>query len=203
MVCLPCLSFTSACAAENDANFGALKQSLAVYQNLATLEVGFIQKKSLSSIGTTLESSGRLKITDHPKLIVWEILKPAPLRIELRDSKMKIITAPGSKNESVQLLDANEGGAKGSAAQAELSAWMSLDANSISDQYNITQKNKNEFEFHPKGKSAFSSINVKLTRLGNLQDLNLHEVSGDTLALTFGKPQLSYKKPSSQKKSGN
>jgi hypothetical protein len=172
-----------------------LFQALHRYQHLNRLKVDFNEKKILKSIGTILDSTGRLSVTRNPKVIIWEILKPSPVRVKLSNDEMQITTAPGSKTEETQILHAKDANARdGMESQAALSSWLNLDAKALGEEYTVTEQNKLSYVFTPKKKSPFVKIQMKLSKAGYVDTLILEEASGDTMELKFGTPKLTVEK---------
>jgi outer membrane lipoprotein-sorting protein len=171
-----------------------LTSVLHYYENLKSLQVPFTQVKTMRSLDMTLTSSGILKLQKNPQKIVWDILKPAPVRVILTNAQIEIINNPGLKTEQVQILKMDSIPTAGANADsknfASLAAWLDLDAKTLARDYYVEKKSNSLYEFTPKekGKTPFEKLDMTLHPPGPLEKLVIHELSQDEVEIRFGKP---------------
>jgi hypothetical protein len=171
-----------------------LASVLHYYQNLKTLQVSFMQIKTMRSLDMTLTSSGILKVQKNPQKIIWDILKPAPVRVILTQTQIEIINDPGLKTEQVQILKMDAIPISGANADsknfASLAAWLDLDAKTLARDYQVKKISNVLYEFTPKdkGKTPFEKLDMTLHPGGPLEKLVIHELSQDEMEIRFGKP---------------
>lgn len=168
-----------------------LAKRLKFYASISTLSVGFKQIKTLKDLGMQLKSEGRLKL-ERPDKITWEITKPSPLVVNLDKNEIRIRSGVGA-DERVQTLKMSEASAdQPTQSLTGLIAWLNLDSKALSEQYQVSATDKQSFHFEPKQKESvpFQSLDMSLGVDGQLKHLTLHELSGDSLEIEFGKPQI-------------
>ncbi|MEQ1876501.1 MAG: hypothetical protein ABL958_07635, partial [Bdellovibrionia bacterium] len=85
------------------------------------------------------------------------------------------------------------GGQKESQSLARLIAWLELDAEKISQRYNVFESGKSGLRFKPKDAAMdpFSDLELTLDGSGFLTGLKINERSGDRLEIDFGRPVIS------------
>ena len=171
-----------------------LVKVLHYYQNLKNLQVSFTQVKKMHGLDMNLTSSGILKVQKTPQKIIWEILKPAPVRVTITDKEIKVVNDPGLPTEQTQTLkmDAMATGRTTNDSQnfASLTAWLDLDAKTLARDYHVEKVSPSLYEFIPKekGKTPFEKLDMTLHPPGPLEKLVIHELSKDEIEIHFGKP---------------
>jgi outer membrane lipoprotein-sorting protein len=175
-----------------------LSKRLQFYRSISSLKVDFKQLKTLNDLHVKLESQGHLKLV-QPDQVIWEILKPSRVQIQLNKNELQIASGEGAER-SVQTLkidDMPEG--KDSRSIAGLMAWLQLDAHVLSERYLVSSVGTSKLEFVPKDvkQSVFSRIEMSLSSSGHLESLHILETSGDEIDIRFGVPIIETKKKGS------
>ncbi|MBS1961834.1 MAG: outer membrane lipoprotein carrier protein LolA [Bdellovibrionales bacterium] len=176
----------------------ALAEKLRFYASIKTLETDFHQVKDLRDLGMQMKSEGRLTLR-RPDAVIWEVRKPARVKVEL-DSKGIRITSGEGKSATVQTFSSSEMSAqmqkdKATSSLHDLVAWLKLDAHALSEQYAITTtgtdaRGQSRFVFTPKKPGPFASMEMELAKAGHLAKLVLNEASGDRMTLEFARPKV-------------
>lgn len=185
------LAISLVASAKNAVDKTQLEKALKFYQNISSLKVTFKQVKTLQGLNLKLYSDGNLSVK-RPDYVAWEITKPSPLKLTLDKKAVEIVSGSG-EDKNVQTFSLTEGtGERAAQALAHLAAWLKLDAQALSDQYEIFELEKKIFEFVPKEKesSPFKAITMKLGPAGHLSHLTLAEISGDTIEIDFARPTI-------------
>ncbi len=174
-----------------------LVQNLSFYSHILDLQVSFSQVKTIKDLQVQLHSEGNMHF-QAPNHLVWKITKPSPVSVTFDGGKMRIETGDGI-HAPVQTLETdNQSAEDGNKSLAALSSWLSLDVQRIAKENDIKKLSTRHFKFIPKKiagqKNAFADLEMTIGKTGHLEHLILHELSGDTLDLKFGKPNV-IKKP--------
>ncbi len=194
MLLTPC---TALAAAEFKVSEAELGEKLRFYTTFQSLEADFHQVKDLKEMGLQMKSEGRLTLK-RPDTVVWEVTKPAHVKVELGAAGIRITTGEGV-SATIQNYPADQMPKEGDGASLhDLVAWLKLDAHALANQYAITRTNADHFIFAPKKNGPFKTMEMDLSGAGHLEKLILHEASGDQMTLRFGKPRII-----SSKKSGD
>lgn len=168
-----------------------LAEKLKAYASISSLEVDFKQTKTLRDMGLQLKSEGHLKIK-RPDHLIWEITKPSPISVSLNQKEILIRSGKGAdaQTQTFQVSDAPSGQAVKSLTG--LITWLNLDSKAIAEQYLVYAIGQQSFRFEPKQKNStpFENLEMTLDSDGHLKHLTLHELSGDSLDIEFGKPKL-------------
>lgn len=169
----------------------ALSKVLNAYQNISHLEVDFQQTKKLKDIDLKLESSGILKV-DPPHGVLWRVIKPNPVMVTLSQQTIVIQTASGTQTFS-QSENPSE---KDRKSFSNMLGWLKLDAEAISNQYEVTQPGPSQYRFVAKDKKATSlqNLEMQMTPEGHIRVLKIEEESGDSIEIRFGKPKIHRRK---------
>ena len=176
-------------AAESTVTEAMLAEKLRFYAALGSLEADFKQVKELREMGMDMKSEGRLTLK-RPDVVVWEILKPARVKVELGTTGIKITSGEGA-NATGQSFSADQMPQdKGASGMRDLVAWLKLDAKALSEQYVITKTPAERYLFEPRKTGPFKSMEMALAKDGHLETLVLNEASGDRMTLTFAKPRV-------------
>lgn len=169
---------------------GELKSALKRYQSMESLEVPFKQIKSLTDLNLELRSEGRLTLT-LPDRVLWEILKPQPTTVLLEQDKITLDS--NGKKETFKPGDSNS--TKDKQSFADLLNWLKLDAEAIAQNYTVSKTTDRTYTFAAKRPdSAVKSLEMELTKSGDVAELNFNESSGDKIKIQFGKPKITHKK---------
>lgn len=141
----------------------------------------FTQKKTIKNLGVALTSKGRFEIIDK-KQIVWQILEPSYLRVELQPGELRLIKDKERKNAQVLKQDqANE----------SQNAWLDLlvfDEEKVATKFTVKKVSKKEFELSPKSKDApFKKITC-FTREGFFEKIILKENEEDQIEIHLAPP---------------
>jgi len=167
----------------------ALAEKLKFYASIRTFEADFKQRKELREMGMEMKSEGRLTLR-RPSTVIWEILKPARVKVELGTKEIKITSGEGA-NATVQSFSSDQlPDDKGASSMRDLVAWLKLDAKALSEQYVITKTPADRYLFEPRKPGPFLSMEMALSKKGHLETLVLNETSGDRMTLTFAKPRV-------------
>jgi hypothetical protein len=175
-----------------------LKEKLRFYGSFRELEVTFKQIKFFQDMEMELRSEGKLKLT-RPDQVVWEIIKPSPVKVTLRGDQVKIESGTG-KNAQLQNFNTRDSGSERAArGMASMAAWLNLDASALSRQYDVYSSahgSAGTFRFVPKAAEAsdFRELEMTLGSQGHLRKLLIHEASGDRLQIEFATPKVKLKK---------
>lgn len=186
----------SADDARKPLSLAELKSALGFYDNLKTLDAAFSQKKTLRSIGTTIDSSGWLHLERHPGKVVWRVEKPSAVEVALSEGTMRITQDAGKPNAHVTELNAKNAFAdEGKESMRQMTAWLNLDAEALFAQYKIYRTGFSMYRFEPQNASSralspFKSLAMVLNRAGHLESLSLEERSGDLIQIKFAKPNI-------------
>jgi len=150
-----------------------LQESLKKYQGLERLEVDFKQTKHFKDMDVKIESQGHLSVRP-PGHVVWEVRKPAPVKLELTPETLDKIP-PAHRREMQALID-----------------WLKLDAKAIHERFFVYPM-KDVFEFQSRDpNSLFTRIFMDLNRAGHVDKLQFVEKSGDQIDFHFSKPVVKY-----------
>ncbi len=179
----------TALASETPVTETQLAEKLRYYARIANLEADFHQVKDLKELGMQMKSEGRLTLR-RPDSVVWEITRPAPVRVDLGNGKIRIQSGEGA-SATVQNFSADQMPKdKDASSLRDLVAWLRLDAHALAEQYAITRTTADHFVFAPKKTGPFRTMEMDLSKSGHLEKLVLNEVSGDRMTLTFGPPRV-------------
>jgi outer membrane lipoprotein-sorting protein len=179
----------SAGPSESSVSEGELTEKLRFYATLGSLEADFHQVKDLRELGMQMKSEGRLTLR-RPDSVIWEVTKPARVRVELGSAGVRITSGDGQA-ASVQTFSADQMPKDRDASSLhDLVAWLKLDAHVLAAQYTITKTTGDHFVFTPKKSGPFKTMEMDLSRAGHLEKLILNETSGDRMTLTFGRPRM-------------
>ncbi len=177
------------CAGDTSVTETQLGEKLRFYAGIATLEADFHQVKDLKELGMQMKSEGRLTLR-RPDTVIWEIRKPAHVKVEL-DLKGIRITSGDGRAATVQAFSADQMPKDQDASSLhDLVAWLKLDAHALAEQYTITKTTENHFDFAPKKAGPFRSMEMDLSKAGQLEKLTLNETSGDRMILSFERPRV-------------
>jgi hypothetical protein len=166
-----------------------LAAKLRFYAKIGTLETDFHQVKVLKELGMEMKSEGRLTLK-RPDSVVWEVTKPAPVKVELGRAGVRITNGEGA-SARVENFPTAEMPKEGSASSLhDLVAWLRLDAHALSTQYAIAKTAPDHFIFTPKKPGPFRTMEMDLSQDGHLKKLVLNEATGDQMRLTFAKPRV-------------
>jgi outer membrane lipoprotein-sorting protein len=176
-------------AAETPVTENELATKLRYYSSIRALEADFRQVKNLREMGMQMKSEGRLTLR-RPDSVIWEVTKPARVKVELTSAGIRITSGEGT-TATVQSFSAAQMPKDGDALGLhDLVAWLRLDAHALSEQYTITRTTTDHFIFAPKKIGPFKTMEMDLSGAGQLTKLVLNESSGDQMTLQFGKPHL-------------
>jgi outer membrane lipoprotein-sorting protein len=177
------------CAADTPVTEAQLGEKLRFYAGIATLESDFHQVKDLKELGMQMKSEGRLTLK-RPDSVIWEIRKPAHVKVELDLKKIRITSGDGA-SATVQTFTADQMPKdKDASSLRDLVAWLKLDAHALADQYVITKTTEDHFNFAPKKTGPFRTMEMDLSKAGHLKTLTLNETSGDRMILSFERPRV-------------
>ena len=182
---------TAWAAAEKPVSAEQLEQALTKYQAIERLDVDFKQTKTLKDIQLDLKSEGHLTL-ELPGRVVWKVLKPQPMTVNLEQEKITI-ESPTSKQTFSQ---AENPSAKDRQTFATMLTWLKLDAHAIAEKYTVLETGKNRFRFLSKdpNEPVIKSLEMQMDGAGHVAHLLFEEVSGDSIKLQFAKPKVIYKK---------
>ena len=181
-----------------------LADRLKFYRSVQSLDVRFSQTKKIVDAGMEIASEGRLRLGNpaggENGTVVWEITKPAPVRITLDGKGIDIVNGTGAQ-ASHQHFSSSDMPQEGSAGSfSSLGAWLKLDAHAISENYAVESSESGRYRFTPKKSGGpFAKLELEIGRLGHLERLNIFERSGDEITLRFSKPTV-VRSPESLKK---
>ena len=184
-------SVTHAAVTKTPVDKVRLEKTLKFYRGISVLKVSFKEVKTLQNLSLKLYSEGNLTVKP-PDRVIWEVTKPSPLKVSLEQKAVEIVSGTGTAKQTQSFSMQDGGGEKGAQALAHLAAWLKLDADALSEQYQIFALEKDTFEFQPKKQdsSPFKSITMKMGPSGHLQRLQLLEISNDTIRIDFAKPTI-------------
>lgn len=173
----------------------ALRQRLKFYSQVNELETTFSQTKFLSDMGVELKSEGRFQLR-RPQQVVWEIVKPGRVRIEMTRDEIVVTSGEGASQSKRVLKVSAIPDEKDIKSLKNLVSWLELDAQALSEEYSVFAVGKQAFRFVPKNAklSAFKELEMTLANGGHLSRLVIHEPSGDRMDITFGTPRKKHRK---------
>lgn len=167
-----------------------LADKLRFYASIASLEADFHQVKDLKDMGMRMKSEGRFRLEPPSGAVVWEVRKPAHVKVEL-DAKGIRITSGDGAQATIQTFRAEEMPKGGDAASLhDLVAWLKLDAHALAEQYEIARLPDDRFLFTPRKPGPFRTMEMALAKDGHLKTLVLDEASGDRMTIAFEKPRV-------------
>lgn len=172
-------------AAETPVSVEELKKTLSPYEKIEKLEVPFHQTKTLVEMKIKLESDGRLTLNRAKQTVLWEILKPSPLKVEMTATEIKLTDENGTQTLKTDA---------GPAAQSlkSLVAWLKLDAEALAKEDDVFLVKPRVYLFKPRDRanSPFESIELTLGEKNHLKSLFMKEKSGDSMQIDFGTPKI-------------
>jgi outer membrane lipoprotein-sorting protein len=177
-------------ATEQPVSVDQLQKALSAYQSIEQLDVDFKQTKTLKDIQLDLKSEGHLTLK-LPDLVVWKILKPQPMTVDLDQQKITI-HSPSSTQTFEQSQNPS---AKDRRSFATMLTWLKLDAGAIAAKYSVTEPAPRHYRFVSKDphEPMLKSLEMEMTAAGHVAELTFEEVSGDQIHLHFGKPTVTYR----------
>ena len=182
----PCIVFA---ASESPVTETQLAEKLRFYATIGTLEADFHQVKDLKELGMKMTSEGRL-ILKRTDSVIWEVTKPARVKVELGTTGIRITSGEGAtatvQNFPIEQMPND----KNTSSLHDLVAWLKLDAHALSTEYTITKTTSDHFVFTPKKVGPFKSMEMDLSGAGHLERLVLNETSGDEMIMTFARPRV-------------
>lgn len=182
-------------AVETPVSAAELNEKLTFYRQIDRLEADFRQVKDLHEMGMQMKSEGRLTLLAGES-VVWEVLKPSRVKVELDPSGIQVTRGEGTGKTVEKITSADmPKGADGSSLR-DLIQWLRMDAKILSAQYTVTRTTKDHFIFTPKTPGPFSRLEMDLPGRGYLRKLILRETSGDQMTLEFSAPRIKKSKPS-------
>lgn len=170
-----------------------LDKILFRYKFLETISADFSQIKTVKDADIVLTSKGRFEIK-LPHSVVWEILEPSPVRIQMDASEIQILKGSGPTQEKTVLKIAEGNSEELSRNLAQMMSWLKLDAHLLYSQYTVTKTEKQVMEFLPKSQGPFEKLILKLDKKGHVREAHITEKSGDSMELHFGPPRIVNKK---------
>ena len=193
---LQCVLFASMglilMAAAKPIDEAQLSKALAKYHSIEKLKVGFKQKKFLKDMNMSLESEGVLSLMP-PSLVIYQLTKPAPMKVTLDPEQIKIENGSGS-DAKVQIIKTST--IPGESEKRNLKAmvtWLKMDPHALAGEYEISESEKNHYLFRPHDStSAFQSLEMELGKSGHVSHLIMKEQSGDRIEFFFETPQINY-----------
>jgi outer membrane lipoprotein-sorting protein len=172
----------------------ALAEKLKLYGSISSLEADFKQIKTLKDMNLQLKSEGHLKL-QRPDHVVWEITYPSLVNVSLDKNQVVIRTGAGSEAQVQSFKTSDLRSDQASKGLTALITWLHLESKALAEQYDIYATGQQSFLFKPKQKNStpFESLEMGLGSSGQLKHLTIHELSGDSLDIEFGKPKLTFK----------
>lgn len=167
-----------------------LAGQLKFYRSVEELKADFKQTKHLSEMNLDLKSEGHLSFR-KPDRVVWEVVKPSPVKVSLSKDEIEIKTESDVHTYKMREISQDHV-AKGLGL---LWPWLTFDTKALSEQYKMSKISDLSFEFEPKTSGLpVGKIQASLTKDGHLDRLKLFENSGDWMEIQFGRPKIVRKK---------
>jgi hypothetical protein len=165
-----------------------LSKRLSSYHSLKSFEVPFRQTKKLKGVDFELRSRGTLHVDRRaPYKIDWRVVEPAPIEVHIEESKIEIVTGLGNK-QSRQTFDRKQATSQeATKGFARLGAWMRMDAEELDRQYRIEAMSPSRLRFLPKETDSIRKVEIEIGKNGQLQKMQLFEISDDEIEIEFGK----------------
>jgi hypothetical protein len=196
LACFPFATVDVRCAevspSSTSIDEGQLAKILKNYENLRTLDADFRQTKLLSEMKLKLKSSGHVHVDRARDQVVWEIRKPARMRVQIVKDAIEIESGAGD-NHSVQKYQLSALPADRQTQDlGVLISWMKLEPKKLAAAYNITVPQAgNCYDFVPKSSgSAFQRMELHLDAKRNISQIKIFEKSGDELLIEFDSPRI-------------
>lgn len=169
-------------------------EKLKFYERIATLRTTFSQTKTMKEIGVALDSKGHLEI-ERPSKVRWVVEQPSPMTVVVDGSNVKLESGTGADKKTEQWDMASVTDEKLSKALVGMLAWMRLDVPTLQASYAISELPGGQLRAVPKETAAvpFKALVFRVHKDGHLESLRLEEVSGDEIAIEFGKPRIQKK----------
>lgn len=171
-----------------------LSKTLKFYRDIQVLTVDFKMAKRMKGIPTILRSEGQLRVI-RPNILIWKIAKPAPLTVDIGKDEVKITSGTGEELMTQTFrIDQIAESADATRFQS-MNAWLKMDAEKLSQDYEIEKAPNGTFIFTPKipTKVPFSKLTMSLNLRGDLQKLLMEERSGDSTEFVFGPARVKSK----------
>jgi len=163
-----------------------LNHFLKRYGNFKKLSANFKSQKFLKKFDATIKSEGKL-IVNRPGSLTWKVLRPVPTTYLFTKNSLKIY----EDGKLSQNLDMNKLGASAHKSIGGLMAWLKLDSKTIEKYYLIARKGKDQFSFtYRESNPPFKQILATLAPKGYISKVEITELSGDVLTLTFERPEI-------------
>jgi outer membrane lipoprotein-sorting protein len=171
-----------------------LEKKLSKYKGLSELKVPFTQTKIVKGSTIKVTVRGNLHVV-FPDLVKWNIVQPGRSEVLISKDSIKVSTYDREgklQSESYNLKDPKL--AEATNAITALSAWLKLDVDAISKDYDFFQEEPSLIHFVPKaGRNLpFTDLRMKTKPNGALQGLAMVESSGDSLEFEFQEPEMKY-----------
>ena len=163
-----------------------LGKALQKYQHLKRLQAPFTQVKSIKEMDIKLKSTGFMTLI-RPDTVIWEVVTPDRLVITISDAEVTLESGPKNNPKKMHFKNSKGGTSLSSGPWSQLTAWMSLDAQKLFENYRVQQNGKDSFTFFPKNESALiQHMKMRLGSDGFVRTLHLLERSGDEMSMEFG-----------------
>ncbi|HEX4924914.1 MAG TPA: outer membrane lipoprotein carrier protein LolA [Bdellovibrionales bacterium] len=169
----------------------ALAEKLKQYETIDSLEATFKQSKRFKDLTIELKSDGRIKLERKKRIVVWEVLRPSPLKATLLQDELRLESGEGASRVEQTIKTANVG-KKAASGLTMLVAWLELDAVRLSKDYDVARAADGRFLFTPKAKqeNPFERLEMWLDSKGFMSKLKVLETSGDQFQIEFSAPKI-------------
>ncbi|MBT3980131.1 MAG: outer membrane lipoprotein carrier protein LolA [Bacteriovoracaceae bacterium] len=163
-----------------------LNHFLKRYGNFKKLSANFKGEKFLKRFDATIKSEGKL-IVNRPDSLTWKILRPVPTTYEFTKNSLKIFE-DGKLSQNLDIAKLGPGAHK---SIGGLMAWLKLDSKTIEKYYFVSRSGKDQFSFtYKESDPPFKKILATLAPKGYISKVEITELSGDVLTLTFERPEI-------------
>jgi hypothetical protein len=194
------ITLSAAPPAAKELSRAELSGVLHRYKDLKELDVTFKQEKIFKDISTRLHSEGSLHVK-RPDSLVWTILKPSFIEVQIKAGNVQITSGVGEDRIVQNFKPSQSDKDPASRSLHAVASWFSLEPSALSKDYVVKGLDSGVYSFIPRDQSAspFSSLDISLAGDGHIVKATIHERSGDRLEIQFGTPSFNSSLKSSLK----
>ncbi len=163
-----------------------LKQQFSHLKNLRQLSANFEQTRNVKDWGVQIKTTGYFKVEKTPKKkVIWNILSPSYTALKMEDDKLFINTSKAKENwkdlrnpKVVQQMQ-------------NVFAWLAMDAETISKDFQVKKTSLNSFSLYPKVKGAiFKKIAIQMDAKKQVENITMTEANDDSIHIQFSNTKI-------------
>ncbi len=163
-----------------------LDRQLGHLKNISKITADFTQIRWVKEWGTEIKTTGTFAVQKQPApQVVWKVLTPSYTAMKME--KQKLFVQTGTDTSPWKALT----NPKVVSQMKSVFAWLSMDADAITKDFNVTQAEKGSFLLKPKKKgSIFQSIAIQLNKKKLVEKIVMTEHNTDSIRLNFSNTRL-------------